>query len=519
MVKAAAPPIPPAQPHSSVLGTVLHAVADVLGGPRTRPAVDPNTGEITHPELSNRQRIANTTGMYLKAAAAGLAAHGPGAIGQAGILGAQSAEQTKEAQNKQTQEEAQLTQSNLASKATIAYHNAQMLLEQRNMDRLDQENKDRIAESNRNFESLVTEKGWQRPPIIVDGKNINDGDPKNEPALMKYFSDGANHKAPDGYAFSYVPVPGKDGVGHQVYLAPIDSMKQPITVSRDDYKTQTGIDLPQGAPNATLPLGDLIAQRSMFAKQNNEAQQTKLEQEKFDVMKQNAPAELRHLNAETENLKGEAAQHFAEAKALGNQAYDTPDLTGTKIDPPQGGAKEVNSRIKEFKKNIDDLAQGEGSMKQFQSVLDDLDAGKDMTGAQSVVTLFNAIGLSTKPLKGQGMRVLQSTVASHENATGLPDKLYRELLNLKAGDVITPNMVRAYATILGDSRTSQYVNLVNEMHGQHLKADPALSLLQGQGKPLNPRSLTDRSTWNIFLQTAGGDPVKAEAMAHQLGWQ
>jgi len=94
----------------------------------------------------------------------------------------------------------------------------------------------------------------------------------------------------------------------------------------------------------------------------------------------------------------------------------------------------------------------------FNQVLGDINAGKDMTGAQSVVALFNAIGLSATPLKGMGMRINSNTVAEHVGARGLGQSLYQKFLGLKNGDIITPQQVKDYATIAMQARHDAYVN-------------------------------------------------------------
>src|ERR1700748_1534947 len=58
---------PPAK-KPSFLADVLHAVGDVLGGPKTQAKVDPNTGKISQQPLDRQQRIANTAGIYLRGA-------------------------------------------------------------------------------------------------------------------------------------------------------------------------------------------------------------------------------------------------------------------------------------------------------------------------------------------------------------------------------------------------------------------------------------------------------------------
>jgi hypothetical protein len=175
-----------------------------------------------------------------------------------------------------------------------------------------------------------------------------------------------------------------------------------------------------------------------------------------------------------------------------------------------GGLREYNRRFATFKKNADALSQTEGTYQQFRSILSDINAGKDMTGAQSVVGLFNAIGLSATPLKGSGFRVNVNTIQEHAQARGWLGALQQKLLSAKAGDVITPQQLRDYASIATQTRQTQYVNLVNETHNAGLNADFALPT--GNGQPI------DRETARIFAQLSGGDLTKAAAAMKAKGW-
>src|ERR1035437_2439436 len=87
----------PTPPKTSLMSDILHAVAQVLGGPSTHKEVDPNTGEVSDKPYSREGRIANTAGIYLRGAAAGAAQHGPGAAGKAALAGVQEEHQIPEA--------------------------------------------------------------------------------------------------------------------------------------------------------------------------------------------------------------------------------------------------------------------------------------------------------------------------------------------------------------------------------------------------------------------------------------
>lgn len=197
-------------------------------------------------------------------------------------------------------------------------------------------------------------------------------------------------------------------------------------------------------------------------------------------------------------------------KANTDAVFTTPDALGFTPNVP-GGLREYNKRQGTFKKNTDDLQKTEGTYQQFNSILDDVNAGKDLTGAQSVVALFNAIGISATPLAGKGFRINQNTIAEHAEARGLGQSLYNRLAGLKNGEVITPQQIKDYANIAMQARQDQYVNLVNQVHNQGLNADFVLPT--GNGQKLDP------STAAIFLKLTGGDKAKARQAAQAKGWQ
>ena len=235
------------------------------------------------------------------------------------------------------------------------------------------------------------------------------------------------------------------------------------------------------------------------------------------------PREVTRANAFLAKHRQEkiaVARAGAEARASVKAANDAaaagatpgqPDALGfTPNIAAMGGTKEYNKRLNPFKKNFDQLAQTEASYQQFSGTLDDLAAGKDMSGAQSVVGLFNAIGLSAVPLAGRGFRVSENVIKEHQQARGWGQALQAKLLNAKEGDVITPQQLKDYATIAQQARQSAYVNLANELHSNGLPADAALPTGNGQK--------IDAPTARIFFTLSGNDPNKARAAATKKGW-
>jgi hypothetical protein len=143
-----------------------------------------------------------------------------------------------------------------------------------------------------------------------------------------------------------------------------------------------------------------------------------------------------------------------------------------------------------------------------------------MTGAESVVGLFNAIGISATPLAGKGFRINSNTIEEHVEARGIDQAAYQQLLSLKNGDVITPKQLSDYSNIAEGVYHNAYVNAADEAHRQGLPVD---FLPQGGGRPVDP------ITARIYLDTAlhthpelANNPKAAQAAAIQAavlnGW-
>jgi hypothetical protein len=153
----------------------------------------------------------------------------------------------------------------------------------------------------------------------------------------------------------------------------------------------------------------------------------------------------------------------------------------------------------------------EGTYNQFNDILKDVNSGKDLTGAQSVVALFNAIGISAEPLAGKGFRITGQTIEEHRDALSMPDNLVKKAeATFKNGEVVTPQQIRDYANIALQTRQNKYVGLANQAHNSGVSADSVLPT--GNGEKIDP------ATVGIFLKLAGGNKDKARAAATAKGW-
>jgi hypothetical protein len=173
----------------------------------------------------------------------------------------------------------------------------------------------------------------------------------------------------------------------------------------------------------------------------------------------------------------------------------TPDAVGfsSKLGP-----REYDKRYDAFTKSKDyqTLSTLKGSYQQFQDTLNHIATTGEMTGAESVVGLFNAIGISATPLAGKGFRINSNTVEEHQEARGIDQAAYQKLLKLKNGDVITPKQLSDYSNIAAGVYHNSYVNAADEAHRQGLPVD---FLPQGGGRAPDP--ITARIYTDVVLHT------------------
>lgn len=223
--------------------------------------------------------------------------------------------------------------------------------------------------------------------------------------------------------------------------------------------------------------------------------------------------------AQSDRIKANAAMVKANnaGKAAGakeNLAALTPDALGFQPKLPVTGAQGYQKTASAFKKNLDDLSQTDQSYQQFADMVKKIDSGQTFTGADSIVGLFNAIGISAEPLKGKGFRINNLTVAEHAGARGIRQAIEQKFGKLQTGEIITPQQLKDYATIASNVRENKYVSLVNQMHNVGLNADAAMPTGNGQK--------ADPSTARIFLRLVGwqsGAPTAQQKQAAQAAMQ
>ncbi len=216
--------------------------------------------------------------------------------------------------------------------------------------------------------------------------------------------------------------------------------------------------------------------------------------------------------------KGEndrAAAHEAGENARANRRVKAEqagtantDVFGNTSTLPE---KEFNKRYDAF--NNSQVAKTanilQGSYDQFQDIAKQINSGQGINGPESVVALFNAIGISATPLAGKGFRINENTIQEHVGARGLGENVDASLLKLKAGDVITPQQVLDYAKIAEHTYIESYVNAANQQKRQLGYIDIL---------PVGNNRVVDPVTDQIYLRVAGNDRAKADKALQSSGW-
>lgn len=235
-------------------------------------------------------------------------------------------------------------------------------------------------------------------------------------------------------------------------------------------------------------------------------------------------------NAQTANLRAEAGEHQAQGELarfqMGGAGGAAPAAgSGPAQENVEAGIDELGQRLPPMKpaerdKRYDkfgtdyvkDAVQLERSYDQMQTILADAAAGK-MTGAESVVGLFNAVGISSAPLKGRGFRINSQIVGEHIGARNIYQSMAARLSKLTlngSGELIDAKQMQSYGAILQQARHDLYVTAADEAQRQGLPRD---FLPRGNGNAI------DAATARIFLDVYGGDNATATTAAQRFGWK
>lgn len=286
----------PVNQHHSLMGDILHAIGEVLGGPSTRSQVNPQTGAIEKVPLSRSERIGNTVAMYLRGAAAGAAQHGPGAAGKAALAGAQSQQQLQQQQTQNTMEESRNVQAQLAGKASralLAQQTAElgwrMTREKLGMDQATAENFNKMQET---LAADPSNKDLGHYPSFADFLT-------NHPELLKQ---GIDPIALQGQGKLRSVVTSENGMptGVQVYQVNPDLMKQKNKEPMEYYEMVPDAKgkptmVKHVIPPNTMPQDKAL---DLVGSKNNDAMANQFKAKQLEIQSANTQSEIGLRNAQ-----------------------------------------------------------------------------------------------------------------------------------------------------------------------------------------------------------------------------
>lgn len=253
-------------------------------------------------------------------------------------------------------------------------------------------------------------------------------------------------------------------------------------------------------PPDDLPYGSYMLQMLATSKDAHEADLQRTEAEKNVAEAGAARATAGAETARAQNLRAQTQQLLTGGiDELGRPLESLPQ-------------KERLARYKTFSQSyVKDINQLDQSYSQMQSIMDRAAKGQ-MTGADSVVGLFNAIGISSAPLKGRGFRINQSIVGEHAGARNVYQDMATKLSRIApdgTGEIVTPKQLQDYTAIMSQARHDLYVTAAREARRQKLPVD---FLPQGNNQPI------DLGTARIFMDVYNGNKDDARAAATKFGW-
>ena len=190
------------------------------------------------------------------------------------------------------------------------------------------------------------------------------------------------------------------------------------------------------------------------------------------------------------------------------------DAFGNPVGAPGMDRKEYLKRVDAYTKDYSkDLNQLDAARSQLSNIITNAEKTKKLPGADAVVGIFDAIGISSAPLKGRGFRINSQVVSEHVEGTrnawqSMALKLSR-LTPTGTGQIVSLEQLKDYERIMNQARLDAYVGAANDAVNRGIGIQFAP---RGNGAPI------DANTRRIFLRLAKNDPNLASAIAKQYGW-
>ena len=231
-------------------------------------------------------------------------------------------------------------------------------------------------------------------------------------------------------------------------------------------------------------------------------------------------AEIAEKGAQGRRADAESAKFAEETKQLREWDINGPDgkgridAFGNAVGAPGMDKKEYLKRVDAYTKDYSkDLNQLDAARSQLSDIIGNAQKTKKLPGADAVVGIFDAIGISSAPLKGRGFRINNSVVSEHVEGTrnawqSMALKLSR-LTPEGTGQIVSLEQLKDYERIMDQARLDAYLGAANDAVNRGIGIQFAP---RGNGAAIDP------NTMRIFLTLAKGDPIKASVIAKRYGW-
>jgi hypothetical protein len=231
-------------------------------------------------------------------------------------------------------------------------------------------------------------------------------------------------------------------------------------------------------------------------------------------------ADIAEKGALTEKAKSDKAKTDEETKQLkdwdtgGPNGKGRVDVFGNPVGAAGMDRKEYVKRVDTYTKDYSkDLNQLDAARSQLTDIITNAEKTKKLPGADAVVGIFDAIGISSAPLKGRGFKISNTVIGEHVEGTrnawqNLALKLSR-LSPAGTGQVVSLNQLKDYERIMDAARHDAYLGAANDAVNRGIGVQ---SVPRGNGKAI------DANTMDIFLTMAQGDAKVASTIARQYGW-
>lgn len=213
---------------------------------------------------------------------------------------------------------------------------------------------------------------------------------------------------------------------------------------------------------------------------------------------------------EAEKTRIYGTEHPEEQKLSdGTDPFGNP-IGNTAVKTQKDYKTTVAAYNKDYSKDLNQLDQ---AREQLSGIISNAEKTGKLPGADAVVGIFDAVGLSSAPLKGRGFRINNQVLGEHVEGTrnawqNMAIKLAR-LTPEGTGQIVSLKQLQDYQRIMDQAHHDAYVGAANDAINRGIGVQ---SVPRGNGKP------ADNNTIDIFLTLSKGDAGKASKLLKQYDW-